>query len=58
MTCKVTYCDSSVHVINVNYPRRVDGHGYSSLLVCVFVCLFVFSESTYLDLIAVQLQHG
>ena len=36
---------------------RVGGHGYSSLLVCLFVCLFVTSISTHLDAIALRLQH-
>ena len=43
-------------------------HGYSSLLVCyprrawaatgIVVCLFVYSESTHLDITALRLQHG
>ena len=37
---------------------HVDGHGYSSLLVCLSVCLFVMSISTHLDAIALRLQHG
>ncbi len=40
------------------YPRRacMGGHGYSSLLVCLSVCLFVISECAYLDVMAVRLQ--
>ena len=35
----------------------VGGHGYSSLLVCLSVCLFVTSKSTHLDAIALRLQY-
>ena len=42
----------------VCYPRRLGGHGYSSLLVCLFVCLFVIGFSTHLDVTALRLQHG
>ncbi len=59
---------------SVCYPMRVGGHGYSSLLVCLFVtrgawaatgivvawfvCLFVIGFSTHLDATALRLQHG
>ena len=33
---------------------RVGGHGYSS----PFVCLFVYFESTHLDVTALRLRHG
>ncbi len=35
---------------------RVGGHGCS--IVCWFVCVFVMSESAYLDATALRLQHG
>ncbi len=37
------------------YVITVGGHGYSSPLVCLFVRLFVISESTHLDIIALRL---
>ena len=36
---------------------RAAASGYSSLLVCLFVCLFVMGFSTHLDAIALRLQH-
>ncbi len=31
---------------NVHYPRRLGGHGYSSLSVCLFVCLLYSLHTT------------
>ncbi len=37
---------------------RMGGHGYSSLLVCLFVCLFVTGISTHMGTTALRLQRG
>ena len=39
---------------SVKSEARVGGHGYSSLLVCLFVMGFY----THLDATALRLQHG
>ncbi len=47
------------HATQLLPEARVGGHGYSSLLVCVFVCLSVHdSEWAHLAATALRLLHG
>ena len=44
-------------MVTVITRGRAAASGYSSLLVCLSVCLFVTRISTHLDAIAQRLQH-